>query len=1083
MFIIYVSFFLFDIEFVFMQPFLKTVAVNYYKRYSDLSNFTFIFPNKRSGTFFLKYLRDCCEQPSVAPLVKTISEFVEDVTETPVDNNIDLLFKLFVAYRDLVGETADFERFRSFGETALSDFNEVDMQMVDVEALFKNIKDLNEIKSNYITPQQRKVMREYFNYPDYENIRVQEEKFWKNFEDFRYSEEKGQLEAKAEKTLGNKFIHLWSLLFPLYSKFKKILKTDGVNTSGGSYRDCVAKLENMEEDNPFFLNKKYVFVGFNALTESERRIFKAIKSHKFMIEGRTEDAADFIWDLANRFFRDVENPASKYVLLNSRKDAFPAPEWWKENEENLIDNSYPQDIKVISVPSNIMQIKIIKEKIEELFDNINEDKFKEAKVAVILPDESYLLPLINSLPNIKSGINLTMGYPLKYTPVMSFIHHLKKLQLKKRPDKTNGAYFFFEDVKKFLLHPFCQLIFKTNKIKDLINDFGKKRKLVISYTELCEKLPACREIFFPLNSDATHRRTIDYLRNALKMVENHLEIMAADNDSQPTLDIFFIEKALDALQQVENSLNDYGMSMNFVSLFSVLDKMIATVTAPFEGEPLGGLQVMGLLETRNLDFEYIFMPGLNDKVLPKTGFSRTFIPNVVRMAYGMPPSNFQENLFAYYFYRLLARSREAMLSYDSRATDNRRGSVSRYVLQLKYLFPSLFIDNPLKEEEAKFLMEESEDVVLEIPKDERVAEVLTTFRYEKGECPRHFSSTSVSQYCKCPILFLYSYIQKQKVDKEPEEAIDAAGMGSIIHEAIMNLYLPDATERKVLLKEPKEVTEKYIKDILEDEKRIELELKKSINRHHYNLRSEQDKETHEIEGSALLIFPNLKRQLLDILNYDLKLAPFKIYGCEFEDVVDVEIDKGLKISMKLIIDRLDFFEETETMRIVDYKTGSVNLTADDFKNVFDGSYRAKNILQLLLYAYLLNLMKESAEKKLAGYRKRNTEPLNNVELKDKEKCEIIASLPLQNLKTEIYNVPKLITPKYEPNLPKIQSAEKPEIEVFDDETSKWFVEGLREKIREIFNLEIPFVQTSSSRNCEWCDFKILCDIARFPKSQ
>ena len=1040
-----------------MQPFLKTVATEYYNRYDNLSVFTFIFPNKRSGAFFLKYLRDCSLQPSLAPKVKTISEFVEDVVETPVDNNIDLIFKLFMAYRKLIGDKADFEKFRSFGETVLSDFNEVDMHMVDPESLFKNVRDLNHIKSNFVTQRQLDVMREYFNYPDDDHIRVEHERFWRNFEDFDYSEEKGIINPKDGKKLEEKFIHLWSLLYPLYVEFKKLLREEQVNTAGGSFRDCALKLVEMDSSDPLLKNKKYVFVGFNALTESERQIFAELKKRSLIIEGGEEPAADFIWDISNRFFTDKENPASKYVLINSRKDAFPFPEWWVEKDpEGDVENP-SQRLRVISVPSNSMQIKIIRNEIESLIDVIGKEKVEQAAVAVVLPEDSFLLPLLNSMPKGDFNINLTMGYSMKYTAAMSFISYLRKLQTKKKIDKKAGAYFIFDDVKRFLHHPFSRLIFGAGEIRKFILDTRKSRTLVVSFEYLCRWNPLCKEFFTILDSQTTPARAISYLKNALNIAADKLENSNSKNLNS-SLDIFFIRKALDAVVQLENCIAEYDIQMNFSSLFSILDKLLAGVSATFEGEPLGGLQIMGLLETRNLDFDYIFIPGMNDKVMPRAGFSRTFIPNALRKAFGMPPSNFQETLFAYYFYRLLGKSREVVLTYDSRATDNKRGSLSRYVLQLKHIFP----ESRLEEYEADFILKASEERKFEIPKDEEIVEILNQFKTPEFKSRMRFSASSLGKYCSCPVQFYYSYILKLKVEQEPMEAIDAPTQGSIIHEAMEHLYLPDngSLEDK-FLDSPVKIDRKYIQNILDDDARIELELKKAINHYHYGIKDEAMRGTSPIGGSALLVFPNLKKQLKDILNYDLTQTPFLLYGCEIGSTVELEIEDGVKVNFKLVIDRLDYLEEQDVLRIVDYKTGAVHIKASDFEDVFNGNYSAKQILQLFTYAYLLKVLRKQKEE-------------NKGDKKNKNKA--VLTLPLDKLRTEIYDVPKMSGTKYKINLPKIGEVT---YDNFDGKIAGWFADALKNKIKEILDPSVPFRQTDDEKNCEWCDFKLLCETRKY----
>lgn len=456
---------------------------------------------------------------------------------------------------------------------------------------------------------------------------------------------------------------------------------------------------------------------------------------------------------------------------------------------------------------------------------------------------------------------------------------------------------------------------------------------------------------------------------------------------------------------------------------------------------------MGLLETRNLDFDYIYMPGLNDKVMPRSGFTRTFIPNHVRFGFGMPPSNFPETLFAYYFYRLLGKSRKVVLTYDSRATDNLKGSVSRYVLQLKHLFSNV----NLQEVEARFSSQISQRETLVIPKDERVAEVLEDFKVKGKTCKYTLSSTALGTYCSCPVKFMFRYIQRQKIEEEPIEAIDALEQGDIIHDAILQLYLPDEKTRNVFLEEPVKVTESYIRNILENEDLLISELKKSINRKHYHLEGEAV-ETHEMEGSVPYVFDTLLGQLKNILRYDLTQVPFELVGCEFSEKVDVRIDDDTTVRMVLIIDRLDYFEDKNLLRIVDYKTGKVHLVADTTESIFNGEYKAKNMLQLLLYGYLLKIMMEKGE--------------NNALQKYIDKP----------LSTEIYDILNMSDPKsYKEALPTISDED---IRFFNEKTSQWFSEGLKDKIRELFNLEIPFAGSDNKRDCEYCDFKIHCEAIR-----
>lgn len=1044
------------------NTFLKTVAEKYYNHYyKSFIQVSFVFPNKRSGTFFLKYLKNISEGNLLTPEIFTITDLAEYVSGTPVDNFIGLLFKLFDCYRDLVGENADFEKFRGFGETALNDFSEIDMHLVNQEMIFKNIKDLNKLKTNFITPNISKVQSTYFNYPDAEIALDNIEKFWKEFPEIEeierlLEESDGIIE---DKKLRVKFVQLWAILGPLYKKFKAKLATEGVNTAGGCYR-LAAEILSEEELPEKLRNRKFVFVGFNALTASEEKIFSSLKSRKIIIDGQEEPAADFIWDNKNKFFEDRDNQAGKYVAINAGKDNFPFPSWWNEGGDGC-ESEFPEEIKVISVPSNVMQIKLIKSELDGLIRHLDRgDKddikaIRTAKVAVVLPDESYLMPLLNSLPETKFSVNLTMGYALKNTPIATFMSLLKKFQFRKRPDDRVGCYYLLDELKKFLGHPYCQLLFGSDKIGMLIQAWNKSKKMVVSYEALRLWDERASVVFRPLSERSTVEDMKSYLREVLQLLRSVFE--KEKQTAKVAIELLMIQKVLESLCQFESSLKEYDVKMNFFSFLSVFDRLLSAISISFEGEPVEGLQIMGLLETRNLNFDYVFIPGLNDKILPRSGSTRTFIPNVVRIAYGMPPANFKENLFAYYFYRLVGSAKQAILSYDSRAVDNPKGGVSRYVLQLKHLFPDL----NLKEYDSKFILEEKKEKDFEFEKDAEVLELLAEFKGENST--RHLSASSLQKYCKCPVAFYY-YIKRIKVEKEEIETLDPITQGNVIHDVIMSLYMPDTYEEKKLFPTPHIITEDKIRDLLEDEERIEKEMIKAINFRHYSIKkSDPEIETNEVSGSAAFIMPNLISQVKKILRYDLKLSPFEIFGCEVEKDVPFEVNDKLTVKFRMVIDRLDKIEDKDEnigraknptfgmkmLRVVDYKTGTAHIQAQSPDDVFNGNYASSNMLQIFLYSYLLRLIDDDEKKKLH-----------------------LSGLPLR---AEIYEVPKLGL-QQTALLPKIGGER---ISILGDDLFDWFIPELKKKIEEIFDPTVPFKPTDSKKDCDMCDFKMLCNAMRY----
>lgn len=1030
-----------------MKEFLKVVAEGYAKYYSDLSRLAFVMPNKRSGSFLLKQFNRLSSRPLIAPRIVTITDFIADSIPTVTDSRIDMLFRLYEAYCSLPGSIGDleFEKFSSWGETILSDFNDVDMHMADVEELFKNVKDLNEIRSDFLTEQQKDVMREYFGYTD-DQFRTSDGHLWQSFDD-------ADAILTDESKKGNakhKFLTLWQLLLPLYHEFKARLHADGLTSTGGAYREAA---ERIEADFEPYRGEKIIFVGFNALSESERRIFKALKAMTVKLENDEEPKADFVWDPVSSLLADSDDPAVRFINFNMREGNFPAPKWLRDALVRNAPDVSP-NIEVIAVPSNVMQVKVAGAELEKIASEISEKKIEDARVAVILPDENLLMPLLYSLPDNYPDPNLTMGFPLRHTPVVSFAALLRRLQQRGRVSGGEAS-FYFEDLKDILGHPYSHVIFTRDKINTFIAECEKKKVIMVPASETSQLGVLAPIMFRLLEPDTAPTEVIAYIKELLILVRDRLE---EGNTSymRSKVEKNYIASYYDALVRFDNCVTKYELKIKPASVFLLADRLIGGETVALEGEPLQGLQVMGVLETRCLDFDRIIMLSVNEKIMPRVGRNSTFIPNSLRMRFGLPPANYQEEIFAYYFFRIIGRSEHAVLTYDSRASDSRTPGPSRYLLQMKYLSKKL----SLKERQTRFGPQISERLPFGIEKNEELQERLS--RYSHGE--KYFSPTALIDYCACQLKFLYKSVLELYVEREKIETIDAIDMGTIIHDAIMNLYLPDPSMRKIMLEKPVVMTEAKLKALLRQKTPsgkllIEEEVTRRILLTHFGV-LEDELSKYDLRGSAAILIDYIVKFVVNIIEADIKIAPFRLWGCEIKETLRYRLPLGETVNLKMVIDRLDQEggEGPGAFRIVDYKTGGAHMEAPDIEGVFGADYKSKYILQVVLYAELFLLLVKREVIKLP----------DGIGADELEK----------GLKMLIYHIPKLPDDKgiVFPRIDGEAIETLGDLRNLEAECGITFMERLEKLLEKILDPATPFATEPSDELCRMCDYRLRCEM-------
>ncbi len=1018
-----------------MIPFLHSVAKAYASRYPDLSEVLFLFPNKRSGTFFLKYLKEELKShASIAPEVKTISEFVGELSQRVAASRIDLLFMLYRCYRRLLGlpeqeegseETVNFDSFLGWGEAVLGDFNEVDLYLADPQEVFKNVKDYREISSTFLTEEQRRVMQEYFGRTDPGDPT----RFWNNFED-----EEHLSEAKK------RFLHLWRAMAPLYNDLNAELKEAGLAYTGVMYREAARRLseEDIKELLPY---KKVVAVGFNALSTSEQSIFASLRDEEGY-EG-FDSFADFFWDATGPVLSHDVNSASKFVESNIR--AFPCPDWALPTLKLSDKETLPDVMRVVASPSNAAQVKIAGEILAELRGKLSGEEFRDAKVAVVLPDENLLLPMLYSLPGGMGDVNLTMGYPLRLTSVVPFVNLFRRLFNTMRTADGEKA-FFHRDLRLFLSHPFSHACFSTDAINYINGFISSSHRMMVKMSEIGSFSPKLAAILDGLNPNFKPHETLQYLDMILAEVAEALPGREGTM-VKSRLEISHISVYRDALRRLGDILDEYEMKMKPMTVFRLADRLLAGESVGFEGEPLTGLQVMGMLETRSIDFDHILILSANEKVLPRRARTRSFIPDSLRHAYGMPPANYAEGIFAYYFYRMISRAKGVAMIYDARSGGGMRsGDVSRYILQLRHLFAK----GKLREEDWKFILSGKEPYDPSVEKIDseghpikEIQEQLQLF-CDKGS-RKNLSASALQAYRECQVKFYYQTVLGISTDSEPSEFIDAIAAGNILHDVMLRIYLPDAEMQRKVLERPLMVQRETIDRLLADKEGLEQLVRRCVNAEHYGFKDE--KVDTPLTGTTEMVARHIVEQVRGILLHDRELTPFKFYGGEIQDRLDVKLRSGRHVNFKFAIDRLDEInvDGKPTLRIVDYKTGSLKLEAASMEELFKGDWRSEQVFQLFTYAWLLEKVK--------------------------------LPFPTQNVRMEIYDVPGM--QKGEENLPMVGTTDEEGNTITAPQpiesygiVAEEFSEGMEKMIDSIF--DSPRFEACDETECSLCELRTLC---------
>lgn len=941
-----------------MSAFLQLVANDLYKRYGEgISGLTLVFPNRRPILFFNKYMSEVVSKPVWAPECKTISNFIADFSKLKKADDISLLFDLYPIYTSITSSSETFDNFYYWGELLLSDFDDIDKYMINAADLFKNLaayKNINE-QFSYLSDEQVSAIKQ----------------FWNHFTISRESEHHKE------------FSGLWMLLSDIYIRYRQHLTSHNVAYEGMLYREVA---ENIKKRISNELVKTTVFIGFNALNECEKEIFRTFKQI---------NKAIFYWDYEQEYIEKPIHEAGFFIRQNVKE--FPPA-------LSFSPSSAKPEIHLISFPSGIAQAKASGVMLKEPGNKTEEPE----KTALLLTDENYLLPLLKSIPDEIDDINITMGYPLRNTQTLAFIKDYFGLHQKSNPEKG----FYYKNLLK---------IFKHSFLSNYKNIFERIEKTAISKNKIYFKSTDFADDNL-LNDIASTPLTGTEVGNNLNLILTRFlnDILNKDNSqSYILIEKEALSKVITSINLISPRFNESAFNISATVSMRMILKAITNLTIPFDGEPLKGIQIMGFLESRALDFEKVYILGTNEGNLPKTNLPLSYIPYNIRKGFGLPTIEYRDAMYAYYFYRVINRASQVYLLYSSGNNQDNNTEPSRFALQLQ--FNSAY---KVVRKSQSFSVNSSKPSPIRIEKNEAILKKL--YEYTKPESKKYFSPSALISYIECSLKYYFRYIAGIKEQDVPMEEIDPSLLGRILHKALYDIYIPYInSELKKADFELKFLNQKFIEENVLSAIQSEY------------LGNEKVDNASSLSGRNFIIYKILIRYVEQIIKIDSSLVPFTPLHLEYHISKPLFIENlNASINLGGNIDRVD--KVKNSIRIIDYKTGAVDrkcYSIDELFSIPDKGKHRKEVFQALFYS---NIYKD----------------LNTSE------AEITPSIyPLREIFNEIFDYQLYLNKSVINDISNVK-----------DE----YNQNLILLIESIFNKDLAFVQTEKKDTCKNCAYNSIC---------
>ena len=993
-----------------MKTFLKYVARDILEKYgNNLSDIAIVFPNKRAALFLNESLARLTDHPIWSPSYITISDLFRKHSTLKVGDPIKLVCDLHKTFVACTGIDETLDHFYGWGQLLITDFDDIDKNMAEAEKLFANLSDIHELDDiSYLTEEQKMLIR----------------KFFSNFNDDHNSE------------LKKRFLQLWSHFLDIYQQFNQRLEEQGLAYEGALYRKVV------NDENIKFQHKKYLFVGFNMMQVVEQKLCE-----RLMKEGK----AHFYWDYDDYYMQN-NHEAGHYIreyLKYFPNELNDMPPHDLRDIYHNFDND--KDITYISASTENIQARYVNQWLKE------KKRYKcGKKVAIVLADEGLLQSVIHSLPtneDIKSlpdysendqlSYNITLGYPLQQTPFYSLLQHLINLQGIGHPKHSNNYRLHY--VLMALRHPYTRYI--SQNYSKLLSALDEQKQFYPTRQFLSmDGDEGLSLLFKDLGETATENeynlRLIQYLLEILKTIG----VNSKEQDDPLFQESLFRTYTL--LNRLQELIQTGDLAVDCITLERLIQQLIQSTSIPFHGEPAEGIQVMGVLETRNLDFEHILVLSCNEGKLPKGVNDASFIPYSLRKAYGLTTVDNKVAIYAYYFHSLLQRSRDITLCYNNATEDGQSGEMSRFMLQL-------LVESHHDIKRSSLVAGQSTIR----PTYDPIEKKLHTFIKLKNL--KMLTPTFLNTYLRCEKQFYYKYVEGLiEPDEIDEDEVDNKVFGNIFHRAAELFYqglasnnaLTTDNKGKLKLTRPIVITKEQLEQALKDESLVYRLVDQAFREELFKVSAAGYHPKYN--GLQLINKEVIARYIRQLITIDMRQAPFTILGLELVVKTGIEVETSIgKLSLTIggFIDRLDAVAANgnangknlaERIRVIDYKTGRISTTHPRaLDEVFNPSMLNKHTdyyLQSMLYSIIVK---------------------HNKDLNPGQDPVSPGLLFIQNAGAE----------DYDPTL-KMGKEVISSIDVYEEE----FMKQLKVLIANIFDKDQPFRPTDDKHRCEYCPYAALC---------
>ena len=943
---------------------------------TDMSRIVVVFPNKRAALFMNEYMARMAGKPMWSPAYTTISELFGKHSEYVVGDSIKLVCDLHKSFVKCTGIDETLDHFYGWGQLLLTDFDDIDKNMADADKIFCNLKDIHELDDlSYLTDEQRELLKRFF----------------------------ANFSHDQETELKKRFLSLWSHFGDIYHDYNQRLRNQGIGYEGAIYREVATRKDiELEYDT-------YIFVGFNLLQKVEQELFANLKK---------AGKAHFYWDFDTYYMprnnSAYTNAAGKYIAMYL--EDFP-------NELDVCSADIyqnmrrPKDVSFVMASTENIQARYASQWLRE------EGRcLAGRKTAVVMCDEAILAPIIQSLPPEADKVNITSGFPLGMTPIASFVSLLLDTYTSGIAGK--GTCYRAQYASKLLRHAYTRYI--SDKANDVYATIKEQHLVYPDHATLTMngEDQGLALLFKTINIGNVH--LLHHVETIIKLIG----VNAKDTEDA------FLQESVFRMYTIINRLEQLAangdMDVDINTLRRLIKQLIAAATIPFHGEPVVGIQIMGVLETRNLDFKHLLLLSCNEGNMPKGVNDSSFIPYAIRKVHGLTTIDNKVAIYSYYFHRLLQRAEDITIVYNNTTDNGHTGEMSRFMLQM-------MVDGQQKIKHYNLLADNSP--IAHKPKSVSKAGSIK----EKLDGMKSLSPSAINRYIKCPLMFFYQYVASIKEPDCEDDVVDNRMFGNIFHKSAQLIYDDIMSHNNGRIE--KASIQKYLntKGLLESivDRAFNEELFKVKN----SMRSPYYNGLHLINRKVLIEY------LRQLLHSDQRTAPFEMLA--LEDAVytqiafETEDNNVRKIRIGGIIDRLDRVTDARTgvstIRVVDYKTGiqatrKIKEIEEIFSDMNISQKHSDYYLQAILYSLIVD---------------------NSTKYNKQKDCVSPALLFVKQASKENYD------PVLEIDSQKIANVREYKVE---------FEQHLKEVLHDIFNTNLPFTPTTDNTRCDKCAYRRICKV-------